>query len=232
MRWLVLAVVLFGVGWMAGRATRSVTTSPPSDAAVSAVRREAPSVVRPPGNLSEEDCEAQVASRLDDLETMQREAYGEAEPFPSDLHPAFHPDNVAELARRVELDCPELGWKLLEVECSEYPCFTVWDPPDSSDEKRATYSEAMACGAAVRLPRPQGYASATTNGMIVSPTGDRIEVEVVASFPPGAVVEGFGEPRDDRRKTRLSYRSDLVLAGLEETSWQADVEQPSSPSRE
>jgi hypothetical protein len=76
-------------------------------------------------------CEEAVAQRLAEIEDLRSAAYGDPAPFPPDLEPHLQPEAVEARARRVMTECPELGWTLREVDCSEYPCITLWDGPDS-----------------------------------------------------------------------------------------------------
>ena len=165
--------------------------------------------------VSPEDCAAQVASRTSDLEALRREAYGDPRPFPADLDPDFSPAAVEARARRVEVDCPALGWSLLAIECDEYPCFTVWDLPDDIEYAEAVGRqwEAIECGAGVTKPGI-GHNVASTNGSVRAEDGTTVQVFVIASYPPRALAEGFGKPADDRRKTRLAMRKDLALEEL------------------
>ena len=74
-------------------------------------------------------CHDAIAERLAEIDELRRAAYGEPIPFPPDLEPHLLPEAVEERAQRVMTECPELGWTLHEVDCSEYPCITFWDAP-------------------------------------------------------------------------------------------------------
>jgi hypothetical protein len=156
-------------------------------------------------------CARAVATGLAEIDALRRAAYGEPEPFPADLDPAYLPAAVQARARRVPLECPELGWQLVDVDCSEFPCFTVWNTSAVTGDVGMDPKD---CPAWAEVPRDDAVTLASN--VWVGPDGERLSVQMVATYPPGwweAHPPGQQDP--ERRKSRFDLRREIVLGDLQ-----------------
>jgi hypothetical protein len=179
------------------------------------------------GSLGDRRCAAAVAERLAEIDAVRRTAYGDPVPFPDDLDPEFRPDAVQARARAVATECGDTGVKLLDIDCSEFPCLMVWDVSRMShdwdggwlgiDRTCPTWSSA--------------YDSRDIEGsaeLLKDANGTDLSIAVIAPYPrdwrashvPAAVPP---ERRMDRRTYRTSVLLDNVRAELD-ARWMTQAE--------
>jgi hypothetical protein len=139
------------------------------------------------------DCETDLATAVAMLEAFQPKPR-EPTPFPEDLPAAFTPEgfraNVQAAVRACELDLA-----VLDVDCSEYPCFAIFEPTgERTDLKGCSWW-------GERYPVP-GVARA--NGSIRTDDGDRGYL-VHGEWPPDRPIptESHGLVRFAEIRERL-----------------------------
>jgi hypothetical protein len=186
-------------------------------------------------------CARAIADGFAAIEAMKRTAYGDPVPFPADLDPAYLPDAVEARARRVATECPELGLQLLDVDCSEFPCFTVWNTmgATSFDPNRMGLDlyGLDACPAWSSVPRDDAITN--SHHQWIGPDGEDIHVAKLATYPPGWWEAHPPEPwAPGIRKTRVDVRTESILGDLQselgarEPTWVEQLERAIEHSRE
>jgi hypothetical protein len=153
-------------------------------------------------------CEEAVARRLAEIDDLRSAAYGDPIPFPDDLEWTLQPEAVEARARRVMAECPELGWTLHEVDCSEYPCITFWDHAEKEGERVQlddcpAWSEVRTQGEAMRA------------SLFWEPDGTQREIIAVAQFSPRSEDTWQTVP-EGGRASRFEVRTQPILDDLEQ----------------
>ena len=183
--WLVAACVACGAGLAAGRAVRSADTT----------------------------CAWQRTAQLRELEALRQARWGDPVPFPPGLHEAFTPEGYTRRMHQVAVDCPDLNWKLLEIDCTEFPCFSIWD--DSGGAGNASYRRAMECGVEVVVVGDE--TSDKSRGVVSTESGKDILYTASVSAPAGTAVQFYAIPRTPGRvESRLPLRRQLAFQRLAE----------------
>jgi hypothetical protein len=158
-------------------------------------------------------CTAAVAAGLAEIEALRREAYGDPEPFPDDVDPAYLPAAVEARARSVSSACPELGLQLLKVDCAEFPCVTVWNR--TSDADWNDLARLDTCGVWSSVERDD-RSGTSVGGMWKGPNGEDISVSMVATYPPGWHETHPPPVRDpELRKPRFEVRKEWIFGDIQ-----------------
>jgi hypothetical protein len=220
-RLAVLLVAAFVIGAAAGwRSDRSLSPAPAGS--------PPPSAAAPfrGATADRAACALAVVDVLADIERMNSEAYGDPEPFPDDLDPAYLPAAVEERARRVPLECPELGMDLARVDCTEFPCFTVWTSRTQIEDMKGP----AGCPAWDATPRDDGHTLATNTW--VGADGELLRVVLLGTYPPGWNAAHGGEslPRE-QRWTRFDLRRTEIWADLQAETGARDLTKVESAER-
>lgn len=191
--WWVACVPAFLGGWWAAGGIRA--------AAVDGARVLAALHVGA-GSGCDDDLQ-EIRAEIDEAEST---TFGAPLPFPEDLDPRYAPDAFAARAARVEAECPELGVRLVAVDCDEFPCAALWE--------RTRAGSAQDCplwadlGADPRHPSgaPPGYRG---------PEGQEVELAWEVPLPAAEYTDYAVARVGHAAEHRFARRIDRLLARAE-----------------
>lgn len=159
---------------------------------------------RPPSR-----CGAALDDALDALDRGRHAAGLVRTPLPADLPPEWQPEAVEARFEAAADECPEVGAAYLGVDCSEFPCVTMWLGPEP---------EELAACPRLATPAPD-RASWSAGAFLRDAEGEDVMVGATAYGPPGWYAESKADPTANARMPRrlqellIEARAPLGLRG-------------------
>ena len=160
-----------------------------------------PTVEEAPAPRAGARCEAKVAHAQSVLSAGRVRAYGSPVQPTHDLDRSFAPKHITGWVREATRACPTLAAHLIQSDCSEFPCISLWSP-----NRDAVQLAMRDCPPWSNVPTDRSVSMSET---LVDPAGAYVQLVAFIHLPPSWFTPRSGLVASQRR--RLEHRTEQLM---------------------